>query len=137
MSGQPINAQALVRTEDDLRQVERARLQSLVEQNMPLARQLHAPDFHLVTPIGSSYSKERYMDEVESGALNYLRWEPEAIEVHMQPGLALLRYQATLEVDSVGGRPMLLQCWHLDSYELRDGLWQVVWSQATAIRPPQ
>jgi hypothetical protein len=31
-------------------------------------------------------------------------------------------------------RPMLLHCWHTDSYEQRDGRWQVVWSQATEIR---
>ncbi len=137
MPDQPINAQVLVHAEDDLRRIERARLRSLVERDMPLARQLHSADFHLVTPTGSSYSKERYLDEIESGALKYLRWEPEAIEVRMQAQLALLRYRATLEVDSVGGRSSVLQCWHLDSYELRDGLWQVVWSQATAIRPPQ
>jgi hypothetical protein len=137
MSNEPINAQASVHTEDDLRQIERARLQSLVERNMPLAQQLHAADFELITPIGSSYSKERYLDEVASGALRYLRWEPEDIAVRMHERMALLRYRASLEVDSVGGRPSLLRCWHLDSYELRGGLWQVVWSQATAIRPPQ
>ena len=32
------------------------------------------------------------------------------------------------------GQPSALGCWHTDTHERRDGAWQVVWSQATAIR---
>ena len=37
---------------------------------------------------------------------------------------------------AVDGAPFSLGCWHTDTYELRDGHWQVVWSQATAIEQP-
>src|ERR1017187_6792813 len=32
------------------------------------------------------------------------------------------------------GQGTPFQCWHTDSYELKDEVWQAVWSQATAIR---
>lgn len=119
---------------DDFRTLEHARLQSLVERNMPLAWRLHAPDFHLVTPRGQTYSREAYLGEVESGGLRYLEWTPEAMQVHAFADVALLRYRARLVMDSGSAQPATFECWHTDSYELRDGTWQVVWSQATSIR---
>ena len=101
---------------------------------MPLARRLHAPDFQLVTPRGVPYSRDEYLAEVESGGLRYLKWEPKAIDVRLFPEIALLRYQAHLEMGFGGPQAAAFDCWHTDSYELRDGAWQVVWSQATAIR---
>ncbi|HEY1394424.1 MAG TPA: nuclear transport factor 2 family protein [Methylibium sp.] len=130
-----INAAASINSEDDLRDLEHARLRALVEGNIALARQLHADDFHLVTPIGRSYSKDRYLSEIENGALRYHSWVPGAMQVRSFGSTAVLRYQATLELDSGGGRTPPFRCWHIDSYELINGLWQVVWSQATSIRP--
>ncbi|MEO6927720.1 MAG: nuclear transport factor 2 family protein [Casimicrobiaceae bacterium] len=121
---------------DYIRALERSRLQALVERNMPLARQLHAPDFQLITPNGFAYSRDRYLGEIESGQLRYALWEPGEMQARVSAGMVLLRYKATLDVDSVGGRVSRLTCWHTDSYEINDGQWQVVWSQATAIRQP-
>jgi hypothetical protein len=56
------------------------------------------------------------------------------MEVRMHANVTMLRYQARLEVDSGRGPASTFHCWHTDSYELIDDLWQVVWSQATAIR---
>ncbi len=50
--------------------------------------------------------------------------------------MAIVRYQATLELGSASGHGTPFQCWHTDSYELKSGHWQAVWSQATAIREP-
>lgn len=36
---------------------------------------------------------------------------------------------------SDNGQPVSLTCWHTDCYEWRNGRWQAVWSQATAISP--
>jgi hypothetical protein len=123
-----MNTAALISTVDDFCALERARLRALVERNMPLAWQLHAQDFQLITPSGRSYSRERYLGMIGEGELVYKHWEPGAMQVRMHERMALLRYQATLEM---GSAPF--QCWHIDSYELTDGLWQVVWSQATKI----
>ena len=103
---------------------------------MELAWQLHAPDFQLVTPGGRAFTREQYLGKIEKGILRYLRWEPGVIDVRVREGAdtALLRYQATLELDSGDGTGTPFQCWHIDSYELNGGQWQVVWSQATAIK---
>lgn len=133
-------------TAEQLRTLERQRLNALVTQDLALAERLHAPCFQLITPAGVSLDKAQYLQRVASGALRYLRWEPEAIAVRLAPGpgapgMALLRYRATLQFpgeDGRGGTPF--QCWHLDSYERApDGgsdSWQLVWSQATRILPP-
>ena len=100
---------------------------------MDLARQLHAIDFQLITPTGHLYLGEQYLGEIEGGQLKYIAWDPEEMEVRLHANVAMLRYQARLEVDAGRGSASALHCWHTDSYELINGLWQVVWSQATAI----
>ena len=134
MTNQKINTSALIADADAFRKLERARLEALVGRNMDLARQLHAADFQLVTPTGHLYLGNRYLDEIEAGQLKYLSWDPGDMEVRMHANVTLLRYQARLEVDSGRGESSTFHCWHTDSYELIDDLWQVVWSQATAIR---
>jgi len=129
-----INTPALLTDADAFRNLERARLEALVERNMDLARQLHAADFQLITPTGHLYLRDQYLDEIETGQLKYLSWAPEEMEVRMHANVTMLRYQARLEVDSGRGQASTFHCWHTDSYELIDGIWQVVWSQATAIR---
>lgn len=134
MTERKINASALITDADAFRQLERSRLRSLVERNMDLARQLHAVDFQLITPTGHRYLGDQYLDEIETGQLKYIAWDPKEMEVRMHANVAILRYQARLEVDSGRGEVSVIHCWHTDSYELIDGVWQVVWSQATAIR---
>lgn len=119
---------------DTLREIERSRLKALVDRNMELAWKLHAPDFQLVTPGGRPFTREQYLGKIEQGILRYLRWEPGEINVRMHGDSAVIRYQATLELDSGDGTGSPFQCWHIDLYELNDGQWQAVWSQATMIR---
>lgn len=117
-----------------LRTTERERLRALVAVDLAVARALHADDFQLITPAGRTFSKEQYMGAVARGDINYLIWEPDsAIEVRLYGAVALIRYQAHLEMGDPG-HTTKLRCWHTDSYEKRDGHWQVVWSQATEIR---
>ena len=134
MIGESHNAASFASTADFIREVERSRLRAFVECDMELAWQLHAPDFQLVTPGGSVFTREQYLGKVAAGTLKYLRWEPGPIDVRMRQDTALIRYQATLEIDSGNGQGTPFQCWHIDSYELNEGIWQVVWSQATAIK---
>ena len=122
---------------EHLRTTERARLRALVEANVDVAHPLHADDFQLITPSGVALSKEEYLGYIASGHFDYRVWEPDAIAVRVQGKMALLRYQARLDI-IVGGYTGPLEppgrYWHTDSYEQRDGRWQVVWSQATAIQ---
>lgn len=134
MIEQPINAYTRVVAVDDFCALERLRLQSLVQRDMRLAWQLHAVDFQLITPTGYLYARDQYLGEIEAGQLTYTTWEPQTMAVRRHSQVVLLRYQAKLVVDSGAGGSSTFQCWHTDVYEVHEGLWQVVWSQATALR---
>lgn len=120
---------------DQVGAVERERLRALVEADMKAADQLHADDFQLVTPLGGTLSKAQYLGLVASGEIDYLEWEPEAIEVKLFGDAAVIRYRAQLRI-IVKGRPDAPsgRFWHMDLYEKRNGRWQSVWSQATQIQ---
>jgi hypothetical protein len=119
---------------DILRETERARLRALVSADIDQARQFHAQDFQLITPIGATLSKEDYMGAIASGQLKYLTWQPADIAVRLYNKVAVLRYRSQLEVVFGGHKIPLSDYWHTDTYEDHDGHWMVVWSQATAIR---
>ena len=126
---------------DRLRQTERERLRALVEANIKVAQRLHADEFRLITPSGRSLSKAEYLEQVASGDINYLVWEPGLIEVRAQDQMAVIRYQSELELGFPGEtlQPTTTHrghYWHLDVYEKHQGVWQVVWSQATEIQAP-
>ena len=116
-----------------LRGWERQRLAALVERNMDVAEALHADDYELITPGGAVLSKHRYLSDIANGALRYGRFEPDGdIVVRVWGSAAALRYQVRIDIDWEGGSDSGL-FWHTDIYELRNGRWQVVWSQATRI----
>ena len=124
-----------------LRQTEHERLRALVTANIEVATHLHADDFQLITPSGRSLSKAEYLGRVASGEINYLVWEPGVIEVRVQEQMAVIRYQSELELGVPGEtlQPTTTHrghYWHLDVYEKHEGVWQVVWSQATQIQAP-
>ncbi|MCV2362283.1 nuclear transport factor 2 family protein [Paucibacter sp. DJ1R-11] len=109
--------------------LETQRTQALVAKDLATAERLHAPDYQLITPGGGSFDKAGYLQAVASGELNYLDWLIESPQLRLAPTMALIRYRATLEFASG-----TVRCWHTDAYEWRDGQWQAVWSQATAIK---
>ncbi|MES2947651.1 MAG: nuclear transport factor 2 family protein [Pseudomonadota bacterium] len=111
------------------RNLERKRTQALVEQDMALAEELHAPQYHLITPGGKSFNRQNYLSDIASGSLRYVQWELGSIEVRSSASMGVVRYQALLKFPSGNA----IACWHTDSYELHDGQWKAVWSQATAI----
>jgi hypothetical protein len=120
---------------DIIRATEIKRLRSLVEANVEVASQLHADDFQLINPRGEPYTKDQYMNGISSGQLDYIVWEPvTTIEVRLHGDAAVIRYQSKLEIVVAGEKVPLQKYWHTDSYEKRNGQWQVVWSHATAIQ---
>src|SRR4051794_13330605 len=122
--------------EEAIRATERERLRALVAADVAVADRLHADDFQLINPLGGVISKEQYLGGIASGLINYLVWEPGEIAVRLHGPVAFLRYRAHIEIVVGGPQAPLqqLETWHTDSYELRDGRWQVVWSQATHIQ---
>ena len=121
---------------DHLREVERRRLRSLVEADVAVADSLHAPDFQLVHPGGGVWSKEHYLAGIESGSINYRRFEAVSdIDVLVDGDVAVVRYRSAIDIEVRGEERGLLNCWHVDCYrrDEHNRHWQVVWSQATAI----
>jgi len=110
--------------------IERLRLRALAEGDTDTAARLHADEYQLITPNGSTLTKDDYLGDVRSGRLPYRVFEPITdIAVLGDAPLAVLRYQARISFDDGPG----FTVWHTDCYRLRDGRWQVVWSQATQI----
>jgi hypothetical protein len=118
---------------EQLRSVERARIQALVSGNIAAARLLHSPAFQIITAIGQNMSRDEYLSAVESGTIKYLLWEPEDIAVRFHGHAAVLRYRARREVMFGGSHLPQASYWHTDLYELSDGAWRSVWSHITEI----
>lgn len=125
------NAATIVKTDDQLRDLEKLRLRALVSRDLVTATQLHSPDFHLITPAGSTFTRLSYLQAVQDGTLKYLRWRPGEIAVRRTGEIAILRYRATLSMALADRQDHRFQCWHTDVYEVQDKHWQVTWSQAT------
>ena len=121
-------------TEAEFRELEERRLRALVAADMETARDLHAEDYELIPPGGGTLSKADYLDQIESGALNYTTFEadsPMRVRLHEAGGVA--RYIARIEID-VDGYHDEGRFWHTDVWERGKAGWQAVWSQATRIR---
>jgi hypothetical protein len=117
-------------SEDFFRDLEAERTQALVARDMPTLERLHAPDYQLITPPGNVFSRERYLGAIAAEPF-YASWHCGPVTVRVSPLMAIVRYHARIGFPS--GRNV--ECWHTDSYELRQGEWQAVWSQATGIAP--
>lgn len=118
-----------------MRDTERRRLRSLVDADMAAAGPLHADDYQLITPNGCALSKQDYLGGIAAGRLRYRVFEPVSqIAVWGSAQIALLRYTARISIAEGAGQADLT-CWHTDCYEFRNGRWQAVWSQATAVTP--
>jgi hypothetical protein len=119
---------------DRLRAIEQTRLQALVDADTATARKLIAPDFQLINPGGGVSSREDYMDAVEAGVIDYLVFKPaSAIAVRLSGDSAALRFQVSFDLVVGGDTHVTHQGWITELYERRDGRWQIVWEQATAI----
>jgi hypothetical protein len=110
--------------------LERRRTRALVERDLATLEELHAPGYELVTPVGKVFKRRDYLDAIAREPF-YAGWEVADMAFRLSAQMAIVRYVATLRFPS--GREVV--CRHTDSYELNNGRWQAVWSQATELRP--
>jgi len=117
-----------------LRDLEVSRLRALVDADLPTMEELHAEEFELVSPPGSSLDRGELLGYVETGEIDYLALEPVSeIEVRDYGDGAVLTYRARIEIDVSGTGELEHESRHTVVYEQIDGDWQVVWEQATSI----
>ena len=118
---------------DLLRAIERARLQALVAGDTATASRFIAETFEVVTPTGDLTTREDYLGIVEAGIVDYLAFEPASpIEVDLHGDSATVRFQVSFDLRA-GGVRLTHQGWVTEIYELRNGSWQIIWEQATAV----
>ena len=118
---------------DRLRAIETARLQALVDADTATARKLTAPDFQLINPAGAVLSRDDFLGGVAAGAIDFSALDTiSPIAVRMSGNSASLRYQARFDL-VVGGTHLTHDAWTTALYERRDGRWQIVWGQTTAV----
>ena len=119
---------------DKLRNIEETRLKALVENDISLAASLHAENFELINPLGMTSSKEKYLGELEKGDIDYKVFEPiSKIRIRISGNQAVLRYKSNIEITVRGNELPMKEHWHTDLYEKIEGVWKIVWSQATII----
>ena len=119
---------------EEIRQIERERLRSLVDADLATPQRLHAQDFQLVNPAGVAISKAEYLGLIESGQLTYRAWEAGEISVRRYGDVAVIRYRdVRFDVDSEGQPVHRGPMYHTNLYERRGGQWQIVWSQASGV----
>jgi hypothetical protein len=118
---------------DQLRAIERTRLQALVVADTASARRLIADDFQAINPGGGLLARDDYLDSVQAGDIDYLVFEPVSpIAVRLSGDSAALRFEVNFDL-IVAGTRLTHQAWITELYERRHGHWQIVWEQATAI----
>src|SRR5687768_8802625 len=110
---------------ETIRELERGRLRAMVAADIARIDELHAEDFQLINPAGRSYTKAQYLGDIASGEIDYRVWEPGDIAVVVASDVAVVRYQAEMEI-VLAGQPFPRQrLWHMDTYVRRDERWQV------------
>lgn len=123
-------------TAQTLRDLETTRLHALVDADTRVLEAVHAPDFQLIPPPGLAMTRDEYLTAVDTGALDYLTFEPVTpIEVSVHGDAALLTYRSHIHIDADGQGELEHDTWHTYLYQQTDtGLgWQLVWEQATAV----
>jgi len=116
-----------------LRAIETTRLQALVDADTATARKLTAPDFQLINPAGAVLSRDDFLGGVAAGAIDFRALDTiSPIAVRMSGNSANLRYQTRFDL-VVGGTHLTHDAWTTALYERRDGRWQIVWGQTTAV----
>jgi Domain of unknown function (DUF4440) len=92
---------------------------------------LLAPDFQLIDVTGAPETRADYLATI--GAKIFVRLEPAApISVRVHGSSAVARVKLHFKVVA-GGLTLEHDGWTTDVFEQRQGRWQVVWSQSTAI----
>lgn len=117
-----------------LRTTELERLRALVDADMAVVERLHADDFQLVPPPGIPLSRAEYLAAVAAGAIDYRTFDPVSeLQVRVYGQAAAIRYLSRIDVAVAGLGEFATQAWHTYVYEKREGRWQAVWEQATAV----
>jgi hypothetical protein len=119
-----------------LREIEKLRVQALVDADVALAGTLIASDFELINPLGEVLTRDALLGGVGSGAVDFLS-DDVTSQIRLRPhgSAAVLRYRHTIDIQVAGIGHLTHPAWTTAVYERRKGNWQIVWEQTGAIGP--
>ena len=93
---------------------------------------LLAPDFQLIDVTGTAETRAEYLTNI-GGQIDFVKNDPVSpIRVRVYGNSAVARVKLHLKVIA-GGTTTDSGGWNTDLYKRRQGHWQLVWSQTTAI----
>jgi hypothetical protein len=119
---------------DRIRATEQARLDALVHADTRTAGRFMAEDFEVINPAGGVLTRDEYLGAVDGGDIDYLAFRPTSpIDVRLHGDAAVLRFQVHFDLVVGGELHVTHEGWLTELYELRQGEWQAVWEQATAV----
>ena len=115
-----------------VRAVERALFRAVVAHDTHAAGALLAPDFQLIDVTGTAETRAEYLTNI-GGQIDFVKNDPVSpIRVRVNGNSAVARVKLHLKVVA-GGTTADSGGWNTDLFERRQGHWQLVWSQTTAI----
>jgi Domain of unknown function (DUF4440) len=118
----------------NLQEIEKLRMRAVVGADMRVLDRLHAADYQAVPPPGNRLDREQFLTAVATGDLDFLAYEAVLpIEVRLYDKAAVLSYRSRIDVVAIGEGRFTHESWHTCVYELRDGRWQLVREQTTAV----
>jgi hypothetical protein len=115
-----------------VRAAERALLRAEVDADTQTAGALLAPDLQLIDVTGAANTRAEFLSTI-GGPVDFVRLDPQSpISVDVHGSTAVARVKLHFKV-AVGDLTLDHNGWTTDVFEQRQGRWQVVWSQSTAI----
>ena len=117
---------------DQVHAAERTLFRAVVAHDTHAAGALLAPDFQLIDVTGTAETRAEYLTNI-GGQIDFAKDNPvSSIRVRVQGNSAVARVKLHLKVVA-DGQTTDSGAWNTDLFERRQGHWQLVWSQTTAI----
>jgi Domain of unknown function (DUF4440) len=117
---------------DQVRTAERTLLRAAVDGDTHTAGTLLAPDLQLIDVTGTAETRADYLASI-GGGVDFVTLQPIGpISVRVHGDSAVARVKLKFKVVA-HGQTVQHEGWTTDLFERRDGRWQVVWSQTTAV----
>ena len=117
---------------DQVRTAERTLLRAEVDGDTHTAGALLAPDLQAIDPTGTAGTRADYLANI-GGGVDFVTLKPIGpISVRVDGDSAVARVKLMFKVIAYG-QTVQHDGWTTDLFERRDGRWQFVWSQTTAI----
>ena len=117
---------------DQVRTAERTLLRAAVDGDTRTAGALLAPDLQLIDPTGGAETRADDLAGI-GGGVDFVTLKPiKPISVRVHGDNAVARLKLKFKVVAFG-QTVQHDGWTTDLWQRRDGRWQLVWSQTTAI----